>query len=207
MDLWIGDPKNFPHPVRWIGRTAGWVEKLARRYVPHLFTAGCITTIILLFVTMGGAWGVLWVFGKMHPYLKVCGSIYLMYTCLSVRSLYDESKPVADYLNEGQIEKSRVSLSHIVGRDTESLDACGIRRAAVESVAENTIDGIVAPLLYACLGGALLMLGYKCINTLDSIFGYRNETYERFGKFPARLDDIVNWIPARIGGALMVLAS
>jgi adenosylcobinamide-phosphate synthase len=207
LDLWIGDPKSFPHPVRWIGRAADGLERVTRRYIKNLFVAGGITSILLLFVTVVGAWGLLWVFGKVHPYLEVCGSVYLLYACFSVRSLYDESKPVADYLHEGQIDKSRISLSHIVGRDTQSLNVSGITQATVETVAENTIDGIVAPLLYACLGGAPLALGYKCINTLDSLFGYRNETYEQFGKFPAHLDDAVNWIPARIGGALIVLAS
>ena len=138
---------------------------------------------------------------------EICGSIYLMYACFSTRSLYDESKPVADFLNKGQIDEARVSLSHIVGRDTESINERRIMRATVETVAENTIDGIVAPLFYACLGGAPLALGYKCINTLDSMFGYRNEIYEWFGKISARLDDVANWIPARIGSALMVLAS
>lgn len=207
LDLWIGDPKNFPHPVRWIGQAAGIMEVRARRFFLNPFIAGCVTTVLLLFITIGGAWFLLWILGRMHPFLEVCGSIYLMYACFSVRSLYDESKPVADYLHKGKINEARISLSHIVGRDTESLDERGIMRATVETVAENTIDGIVAPLFYACLGGAPLALGYKCINTLDSIFGYRNETYEWFGKFPARLDDVANWIPARIGGALMVLAS
>jgi len=207
LDLWIGDPKNFPHPVRWIGQAAGVLESRTRRYIMNPFIAGSVTTVLMLFVTVTGAWFLLWFLGGVHPYLKVCGSIYLMYTCFSVRSLYDESKPVADHLQKGRIEEARISLSHIVGRDTKTLDARGIRRATVETVAENTIDGIVAPLFYACLGGAPLILGYKCINTLDSLFGYRNEVYERFGKFPARLDDIANWIPARIGGVLMVLAS
>jgi adenosylcobinamide-phosphate synthase len=207
LDLWVGDPKNFPHPVRWIGQAAGWLERVARRYVTNLFVAGCVTTVLMLFMTVVGAWILLWVLGRVHPYLEVCGSVYLFYACLSVRSLYDESKPVADHLHEGQIDEARISLSHIVGRDTKTLDAHGITRATVETVAENTVDGIVAPLFYACLGGAPLALGYKCINTLDSLFGYRNKFYEKFGKFPARLDDVANWIPARIGGALMVLAS
>jgi adenosylcobinamide-phosphate synthase len=207
LDLWIGDPKNFPHPIRWIGQTAGFLETQTRRFFLNPFIAGCITAIFLLFITVAGTWMLLEVLGRAHPFLKVCGSIYLMYTCFSVRSLYDESKPVADFLHKSQSNEARVSLSHIVGRDTEPLDERGIMRATVETVAENTIDGIVAPLFYACLGGAPLVLGYKCINTMDSIFGYRNETYECFGKFPARLDDVANWIPARIGGALMVLAS
>jgi adenosylcobinamide-phosphate synthase len=207
LDLWIGDPKNFPHPVRWIGQAAGIVEVRARRLILNPFIAGCVTTVLMLFITVTGAWVLLGFLGKVHPYLEVCGSVYLIYACLSVRSLYDESKPVADYLHKDQVDEARISLSHIVGRDTESLDTGGITRATVETVAENTIDGIVAPLFYACLGGAPLALGYKCINTLDSLFGYRNKSYEKFGKFPARLDDAVNWIPARIGGALMVLAS
>ena len=207
LDICVGDPKNFPHPVRWIGQMAGWLEKATRRYMANPFIAGCTTTILMLFVTVAGAWGLLWFLGMVHPYLETCGSIYLLYVSLSARSLYDESKPVADCLYEGLIDKARIALSQIVGRDTGSLNASGVTRATVETIAENTIDGVVAPLLYACLGGAPLAIGYKCINTLDSLFGYRNETYERFGKFPARLDDVANWIPARIGGVLMILAS
>ena len=207
LDLWIGDPKSFPHPVRWIGQAAGVLEKIARRRIANLFVAGMITTAFLLFMVVSIASGVLWFLGNVYPFLEVCGSVYLMYASLSVRSLYDESKPIANYLLEDRMDEARTALSQVVGRDTESLDAQGIMRATVETIAESTIDGIVAPIFYACLGGAPLVLGYKCINTLDSIFGYRNETYERFGKFPARLDDVVNWIPARLGGVLMVVAS
>ncbi len=207
LDLCIGDPKNFPHPVRWIGKTAGIMEIHTRRFFLNPFIAGCVTTALLLIITVVGAGLLLWVLGNAHPYLEIGCSVYLLYACFSVRSLYDESQPVADHLRMDQIEEARISLSHIVGRDTESLGGRGITRATVETVAENTIDGIIAPLFYACLGGAPLALGYKCINTLDSMFGYRNKDYEWFGKFPARLDDVVNWIPARIGGMLMVLAS
>jgi len=207
LDLCIGDSKNYLHPIRWIGQTAWFLEIRTRRLFLKPFVAGCVTAVLLLTITVAGVWMMLEVLEKVHPYLQVCGSVYLLYTCFSVRSLYDESKPVADFLFKGQVNEARISLSHIVGRDTESLDERGIMRATVETVAENTIDGIVAPLFYACLGGAPLALGYKCINTLDSIFGYRNEAYEMFGKFSARLDDVANWIPARIGGALMVLAS
>ena len=207
LDIWIGDPKNFPHPVRWIGQGAKVLETRTRRAVFNPLVAGGVTTVFLLLIAIFGAWILLWVLGRIHPYLEVCGSVYIIYACLSVRSLYEESKPVSGYLYKNQVEEARVSLSHIVGRDTESLDKSEITRATVETVAENTIDGIVAPLFYACLGGAPLVLGYKCINTLDSMFGYRNEVYEQFGKFPARLDDVANWVPARIGGVLMILAS
>ncbi len=207
LDLWVGDPKSFPHPIRWIGCMAGFLEVRTRRSFANPFVAGCVTAAFLLVITIAGAWMLLEVLGRVHPFLENCGSIYLMYACFSTRSLYNESKPVADFLDKGQIDEARVSLSHIVGRDTKSMDERGIMKATVETIAENTIDGIVAPLFYACLGGAPLALGYKCINTLDSMFGYRNETYEWFGKFSALLDDVANWIPARIGGALMVLAS
>ena len=207
LDLWIGDPKNFPHPVRWIGRAASLLEIWARKVIFSPFVAGSIVAILLLFLAVAGAWIFLGILGRVHPFLKICGSVYLMYACFSTRSLYDESKPVADHLQESKIYEARVSLSRIVGRDTQSLDESGITRATVETVAENTIDGVVAPLFYACLGGAPLVLGYKCVNTLDSMFGYRNEAYEWFGKFSARLDDVFNWIPARIGSVVMILAS
>lgn len=207
LDLAMGDPKYFPHPVRWMGKMAGLLETVTRKYFRNPFVAGWVTTLLILFMVIGGSWGLLWLLGKGHPYLGIGGSVYLIYTCLSVRSLYDESKPVAECLRERKLDEARVHLSQIVGRDTDQLEEKGITRATVETVAENTIDGIVAPLLYACLGGAPLALGYKAINTLDSLFGYRTEAYEQFGKFPARLDDAANWIPARLGGAVMVAAA
>lgn len=207
LDLVLGDPKWFPHPVRAMGFAAGRVERLTRRWFSDPLMAGGVTTALLLGITGGGSWGLLWVLEEIHPALEVCGAVYLMYTCLSVRCLYDESEPVAESLRAGKVDEARNSLSQIVGRDTQALDERGVARATVETVSENTIDGIVAPLFYACLGGPILVLLYKCVNTMDSLFGYRNEVYERFGKIPARLDDVANWIPARVGGAIMVLAS
>ncbi|NIQ01208.1 MAG: cobalamin biosynthesis protein CobD [Nitrospinaceae bacterium] len=207
LDLLAGDPRIFPHPVRGMGRTALILEWTTRRWIPFPMAAGAVTTLGLIAITGSCAWGVLWILREIHPLLEMGGSVYLVYTCVSIRGLFDESRPVADYLLAGRLDKARQSLSQIVGRDTDNLNESQILRAAVETVAENTVDGIVAPLFYACLGGPVAALVYKAINTLDSLFGYRNETYEWFGKFPARLDDAANWIPARLGGGVMVLAS
>ena len=207
LDLILGDTKWLPHPVRAMGYVAGRAERITRRWISDPLVAGGVTTVFLLGIIGASAWGLLWGLGKIHPALESCGAVYFLYACLSVRCLYDESQPVAENLRAGKLDEARNSLSQIVGRDTQTLDESGMARATVETISENTIDGIVAPLFYACLGGPVLALVYKCVNTMDSLFGYRNEAYERFGKIPARLDDVANWIPARLGGAIMVLAS
>ncbi len=142
-----------------------------------------------------------------HPTLGTGLSIVLIFTTLSIKSLYQESMKVYWALQKGDILKARKDLAMIVGRDTENLDFVEIVRAGVETVAENTVDGVISPLFFAFLGGAPLALAYKAINTLDSMVGYRNEKYIRFGWASARLDDIANFIPARIAGILMPLAA
>jgi len=206
LDLWIGDPKSMPHPVRWIGATAHYLEVITRRKISNPFAAGVTTTALVMAGIVSIVGGFLLILEAVHPFLNFMGSIYLAYTCIAARSLYDESRPVALALQNGRAEEARKHLTQIVGRDTDPLDESGMIRATVETVAENTIDGVVAPLFYLCIGGPVAGLVYKGINTLDSLFGYRNSVYEKFGKFPARLDDAANWLPARLGGALMVVS-
>jgi adenosylcobinamide-phosphate synthase len=139
-----------------------------------------------------------------HPFIGLAVSAWLSYTCLAARSLHHESKLVADRLAAGDLQGARDFLSRIVGRDTEGLEEPEIWRALVETVAENTSDGVIAPLFFLMLGGPALGLAYKAVNTLDSMVGYKNERYLRFGWASARFDDLANWLPARLTGILMV---
>lgn len=207
LDLTIGDPERFPHPVRMMGRAAEAMEHWSRRVFPDPMQAGRITAFGLVAGVYGFTWVLLIMLGRIHPLLETLGSIYFIYASLSVRSLYDESLPVLEHLNNQQLGLARKELSNIVGRDTENLNPQEITRATVETVSESAVDGIVSPLFYAVLGGAPLAMAFKGVSTLDSMFGYRNEKYERFGKASARMDDAANWLPARIGGALMAAAS
>ena len=203
-DLLIGDPKGFPHPVKIIARLACDLEAFSRKTFSSLKFAGIITTITVVATSFLSVWIVVLVLDQIHPWLGWVASGFFIYTTLSVRSLFDESRPVLRYLKEPNLFKARESLSNIVGRDTTNLEKGEIVRATVETVAESTVDGIIAPLFFAVLGGAPLAIAYKAINTMDSLFGYKNDTYREFGWAPARLDDLVNWFPARL--ALPVIA-
>jgi len=207
LDLLIGDPRGYPHPVRIIGFVAHRLEDGTRKRCSNPVTGGAVTTGTVVCGVFIFTWGLLWALNSIHPLAETAASIFIIYTCISVRSLYDESRPVFYHLNKGRTDLARTSLAKIVGRDTQNLNSEEISRATVETIAESTVDGIIAPLFYACLGGAPLVLSYKAVNTLDSMFGYRNETYKFFGRVPARLDDAANWIPARLGGLLMVFAA
>ena len=203
-DLLLGDPKNYPHPVKIIARLAYVMESFTRKLFSNLKIAGIVTTITVVATSFLVTWLVIQGLNQLHPWLGLTASIFFIYTTLSVRSLFDESRPVLQYLKNTNIIKARESLSRIVGRDTASLKKSEIVRATVETVAESTVDGVIAPLFFAILGGAPLAIAYKAINTMDSLFGYKNEAYRDFGWAPARLDDLANWIPARL--ALPVIA-
>ena len=207
IDLLIGDPKGYPHPVRIIGAIAHRLEGITRKRFSNPITAGAVTTGAVVLGTFLFTWSALWILKDIHPLVETVLSVLLIYTCISVRSLYDESRPVFFHLIGGQLDLARKALSRIVGRDTESLNEKEVSRATVETIAESTVDGIIAPLFFAFIGGAPLAMAYKAVNTLDSMFGYRNERYRLFGRVAARLDDAVNWIPARIGGYLMTAAA
>lgn len=207
LDLVLGDIRQLPHPVRWIGGAATWMERRVRPGITHQKLAGCLTTLILISGTYGTAWSLLAGLQAIDASLHFIMETTLLYTTLSTRGLYDESRPVLLHLRAGNLEKARESLRWIVGRDTRHLDRKETVRATVETVAENTVDGVVAPLFYACIGGAPLALAYKCANTLDSMFGYRNERYREFGWASARFDDAANWLPARLGGPLLAMSA
>lgn len=206
MDWILGDPKGVPHPVRVMGKGAKWLEKLTRNNIRNQKLAGSVTVLILVLATYAGSLGLIESLRYWNEPLSVLVEIVLIYTTFATRSLYDESYPVLVALRQGDDDQARCHLQNIVGRDTGQLNRQQITQAAVETVSENTVDGVVAPLFYACIGGAPLALTYKCINTLDSMFGYKNETYIHYGWAAARLDDVVNWLPARLTGPLMVIA-
>ncbi len=207
LDLLLGDPRRLPHPVVCIGKLVARLETSLRRTVASERLAG----VILLVVTVSVAYGLAALIVKgasaVSPYAGFAAAALLGWTSLAARSLHRESRLVADALARGDIEEARRSLSYIVGRDTEALEESEIWRATVETVAENTSDGVIAPLFCLMLGGPPLALAYKAINTLDSMVGYRNERYLQFGWASARCDDLANWLPSRLTGLLMVLSA
>lgn len=210
LDLLFGDPPSLPHPVRIMGAYISSFEKHVRRLAKS--ELGTKAAGVLLLITTVGLsyllpWYVLKLSGQISPYLYHIVNVLLMSACIAARCLSDEGNRIYKALMEGDLGKSRKLLSMIVGRDTDSLEVSGITRGAVETVAENTSDGVIAPLLYMFIGGAPLAMAYKAVNTLDSMVGYKNDRYLNFGWASARFDDIANYIPARLTGILMVLAS
>ena len=208
LDLVFGDPQNIIHPVQIIGKIISLGEKILLKEKSgsrYKFFAGIILNIFVVSITYG-------LTCLIYKSSKISGvftliEIYLMYTVFSVNSLAREGNRVYNILKEGNIEKARKDLSYLVSRDTETMDEKMIIRSTMETISENTVDGIVAPMFYMFLGGLPLAMTYKAINTLDSMVGYKNERYMDFGKFSAKIDDIANFIPARITGFLIVAAS
>lgn len=207
LDLLFGDPRWLPHPVRLFGRLAMGAEKICRKLIAAEKLAGIMTVAIVLAGTALGWLVLVSLAGLIHASLADLVSIYILYSCFAARDLVRHSSRVAHALKNGDLVLARDMVAMIVGRDTAGLDEQGVVRACVESVAENTVDGITAPLFWAVVGGPLGALLYKAANTMDSIFGYKNELYLLFGWAPARLDDLLNWLPARITGLLLVGAA
>lgn len=208
LDLLIGDPNNPFHPVRGIGLLASKLETIFRKLLKNsLKIAGLIVWIITIILTFAITYGIIFVCMKINKYLGVIVQGISIYFCISAKGLVVEGYKVIKYLNEGNIEKSRKQLSYIVGRDTESLDSKGITRAVIETIAENMSDGVIAPILFAGIFGAAGSMAYKAVNTMDSMFGYKNDKYIEFGYFPAKLDDLFNYIPARVTGILIIISS
>jgi adenosylcobinamide-phosphate synthase len=199
LDLRLGDPPWLPHPVRVIGRLAGWAEPRCRRLIAHEYAAGMVFTLGVVMAVGGSVWMVIWALQQLHPVLAAVATVYFMYAGLAVRGLAEEATAVWRHLQGENIDIARLRLSHIVGRDTERLEAPEIVRATVETVAESTVDGVLAPMVFAALAGAPGLWAYKAINTLDSMVGHREEPYTRFGWAAARLDDMANLVPARLG--------
>lgn len=207
LDLLLGDPRGWPHPVVWAGRLIQRLENLWTSLFGRCRLAGILLTVSTLLVAGGAAWGLLCLAWFLHPWLWGAASLWLAWTCLALRSLHRESLAVVRHLEAGDLAAARQALSYIVGRDTGELGEAEILRAAIETVAENTSDGVIAPLFYLCLGGPVLGILFKAASTLDSMVGYKNERYREVGWASARLDDLLNLVPARLTGLFMVLAA
>ncbi|SHK43030.1 adenosylcobinamide-phosphate synthase CbiB [Desulforamulus aeronauticus] len=212
LDLMVGDPRWLPHPVVVIGGFIQKGEKLVRRFVSPpmgkgLRLGGIALVAVICFSTYFCTWGFIWLAAKVHVYLGWAVHLWLLSTTLAVKSLHQHARAVAVPLALGDLSAARRAVAMIVGRDTKCLQERGITRATVETVAENTVDGIISPLFYAFIGGAPLAMTYKAINTLDSMIGHRNEKYLYFGWAAARLDDLANYLPARLAGFCYVLAA
>ena len=215
LDLLIGDPHWMPHPVRLIGR---WIGGLDRRLLGDLpaeeardpqkeHRKGAFLVLIVLFST-GICTGVICILAYLFS-VKLGFAVESILTCyvLAATSLRRDSLKVYDALARGDLAGARKAVSMIVGRDTDVLDEAGVTRAAVETVAENLSDGVIAPMLYAAIGGPVLGMLYKAVNTMDSMIGYRNDRYRWFGTAAAKLDDAVNYVPARISALLLIVAA
>lgn len=208
-DLVFGDPEGFPHPVRWMGRLIKFLDHTLRgnRGIWIERMKGVTAVLIVMGISACSAYLFIFFLERLNPFLGNLVSIYVGYVCLSVKDLRIKGMAIMKELKDNDLFKARMELSKIVGRDTDSLSGEKVVAAAVESIAENTNDGIIAPLFYLILGGPVLAITYKAINTLDSMVGYKNEKYIHFGWFSAKLDDVANFIPARITGILIALSS
>lgn len=205
MDLILGDPHWFPHPVRFIGKLIQILEKILYRFSCKKITGGILTilTVAMTFI-------ISFYIAKLSTLLE----IFFLYTTLATKSLADEGFRVCKVLVEGDMEKAKKELSYLVSRDTGSMDVTQIVRSVLETISENTVDGVIAPMFFAfvgsffSVGGVSLALpfamGYKAINTLDSMVGYKNEKYIDFGMVSAKVDDVANFIPARIAGGFII---
>ncbi len=207
LDLLLGDPRWLPHPVQGIGWLAQRSEAPLRRLIPNPKLAGIVAVVWVVSSTTLIGFGLLKGVTLLHPLAGDIVAILLLYTCLATRSLHDHALSVYRPLKAGNLTEARLRVGWLVGRDTADLDEAEVTRAAVESVAENTVDGCTAPLLFACLAGPLGAVAYKAISTLDSTFGYKNERYLQFGWASARLDDLANLLPARLSALLTVAAA
>lgn len=211
LDLIVGDPHWLYHPVRLIGKLISNTEKLVRRCFTKTKAgeqiAGIVLAIFVMVISTGIPLGILVICYKTNVYLGIAIESIFCYQLLATKSLKVESMKVYRALKDKDMEKARYAVSMIVGRDTKSLDAVGITKAAVETVAENTSDGSIAPLIAIIIGGAPLGFLYKSINTMDSMIGYKNDKYINLGRFAAKLDDVVNYIPARFSAFMMILSA
>lgn len=208
LDLCFGDPHFLYHPIRLVGNLIAAAEKGIRRLLPKTekgeLAGGVLLVLVVVSISTLVPFLLLVGAGKIHPGLRFALETLLCYQLLATRALKDESMKVYRELEKGDLKGARYAVSMIVGRDTKVLDEAGVTKAAVETVAENTSDGIIAPMLFLAIGGAPLGFFYKAINTMDSMVGYKNEKYLYFGRCAAKLDDLVNYIPARISAWLLI---
>lgn len=208
LDLAVGDPRWLPHPVILMGKFVSCADRFPRSAKPWWdFVAGIVLSLTLIAIATGAAWALLQCFALLPKTVFFLLTAALASTTLATRGLLDAITAVELPLREGDLPEARKKLSCIVGRETSGLDQDKVLRASLESLAESTCDGIVAPLFYLFLGGVPLAMAYKAISTLDSMIGYRTDRYFYFGKFAARLDDAVNFVPARLTACFMIIAA
>ncbi len=217
LDLLIGDPHFIPHPVRLIGSLISFLDKRLNCDVGYnssekklnliKYKRGMLLVFTVIFATFAMSVIIIVAAYSINIYAGVIAEAVMTWQILATKCLRVESMRVYDALRTDGVDAGRRAVSMIVGRDTSVLDAAGVTRAAVETIAENTSDGVIAPMLYTAIGGPVLGFVYKAVNTMDSMLGYKNDKYMYFGRFAARLDDVVNFIPARISAYLMIAAA
>lgn len=211
LDMIFGDPQGFPHPVRLMGGLISALEKrlldMENRNPDRELKNGKFLAAAVLLSVSAVSSAVFIAAYFAHPILGACAEAFMTYQILAAKGLKSESMKVFDRLERDDISGARKAVSMIVGRDTDNLDAEGVTKAAVETVAENTSDGVVAPMLYCAVGGPVLGLMYKAVNTMDSMIGYKNDKYLYFGRAAAKLDDAANFLPARISAVFMLFSA
>lgn len=217
LDLLIGDPHFIPHPVRLIGSLISFCDKrlncdagynISEKKLNLIkYKRGMLLAFIVIFATFAMSVIIIVAAYSINLYAGVIAEAVMTWQILATKCLRVESMRVYDALRTDGVDAGRRAVSMIVGRDTSVLDAAGVTRAAVETIAENTSDGVIAPMLYTAIGGPVLGFVYKAVNTMDSMLGYKNDKYMYFGRFAARLDDVVNFIPARISAYMMIVAA
>jgi adenosylcobinamide-phosphate synthase len=207
LDLLLGDPRSLPHPVKFIGRFALWLESPLRRTVSNPRIAGILAALVVVLGTAAVTAVLIHAGRTAHPLLGDLVSTFFIYSGIAARDMLQHSYTVYEALATGTLAEARERVAMICGRDTEGLDRSDVARATVESVAENMVDGVIAPLFFVVLGGPVMLMVYKAVSTLDSTFGYKDERYIDFGWASARLDDLVNFVPARLAGMLTPLAA
>ena len=211
MDLIIGDPHWMYHPVRLIGKLITFLEDMLRKTFPKTKDgerkSGFVLVVLVCGISVFTVWGLMKLAYNLNFWCGFLLEVIMCYQLFAVRSLKDESMKVYKELAKQDLEASRKAVSMIVGRDTENLTIEGVTKATVETIAENTSDGTLAPMFYMFIGGPVLGWFYKAVNTMDSMVGYKNEKYLNFGRYAAKFDDVMNFIPARLCGWLMILAS
>lgn len=206
-DLIAGDPRWLPHPVCWIGKLITFTEQLfypKHRSETREFVAGCIVCCTVITVSASAAWLILHISHMISSGLFFLIQVIIGFYCLSARSLIDAAREVLKHLDSNDLPGARNALSMIVGRDTDTLDESGIVYATVETVAENITDGIISPLIYFAFGGPVIAITFKAVSTMDSMIGYKNEQYHHFGTCAAKMDDLLNFIPARITSFVLI---
>lgn len=210
LDLILGDPQGWPHPVRWIGSSITSLQKFIRNFCVtdrDLKWGGLCLWLVIVSGTFAITWLLLYLVSLWSWWLNFFLTTLLTYSILATKCLEDAAIAVYQVLKLGTLQEARTQLSYIVGRDTQHLDEQQISRAVVETVAENTVDGVIAPLFYLFIGGVPLALAYKAINTLDSMVGYQTPKYKAIGYVSAKMDDLFNYIPARFSWLLLSMAA